>query len=47
MNARANISKFLYEGVILIVTHDTFYLFDVDFSCIVMTPSAKADTSAS
>ena len=47
MNARANISKFLYVGVILIVTHGTFYLFDVDFSCMVMTPSAKADTSAS
>lgn len=26
MNARANISKFLYVGVILIVTHGTFYL---------------------
>lgn len=43
MNARANISKFLYVGFILIVTHDTFYLFDVDFSCMVMTPSAKAE----
>ena len=43
MNARANISKFLYVGVILIVTHGTFYLFDVDFSCMVMTPSAKAE----